>query len=586
MLRSVLKLSQIILDKNYDPPFPCSVCAKNVKDNQPAILCSCCSLWSHNKCNNINKKEYKFYQDNTEEIFLCRQCRDNSLPFSKLNDIELAHINKYGINEDNINLSLNPTPAQQAIIDKLNNYITQANTDDSLDSSESELEQPLTCSYFSCDDFVRAKFETGKNFSIFHLNIHSIQLHIKELRILLNLLKFKFDVIAISESKLKKGVEPQVDISLNGYRPPYETRTEAEKGGTLLYVSSELDFKPRKDLEIYESKVLESSFIEIINKKASNDIVGVIYRHPNMNTKEFIDNKLSDLLNKLSKEHNKKIYISGDFNFDLLKSTSHPDTADFYNKMSSNLLLPSIIIPTKINTKNDTLIDNIFSNQVNPDLISGNLTVNFSDGHLPSFVIIPKPNQNHVPKKHNLFKRDMKNFDRGNFLIDLAIVQWDDLIVDNDADKSFDNMLSCINKLLDKYAPLKKVTKQDLKRQSKPWITNGLLTSIKRKDKLFHLCVKTKNENIRLGIHTEYKKLRNKLNELIELSKKNYYGKYFTEHSNNIKKIWIGIKEIVNIKPKDNNAPSCIEIGNQVITDNIDICNKFNNYFSTVADNI
>ena len=147
-------------------------------------------------------------------------------------------------------------------------------------------------------------------------------------------------------------------------------------------------------------------------------------------------------------------------------------------------------------------------------------------------------------------------------------------------------MLSCINKLLDKYAPFKKVTKKDLKRQSKPWITNGLLTSIKRKDKLFHLCVKTKNENIRLGIHTEYKKLRNKLNELIELSKKNYYGKYFTEHSNNIKKNWIGIKEIVNIKPKDNNAASCIEIGNQVITDNIDICNKFNNYFSTVADNI
>ena len=101
---------------------------------------------------------------------------------------------------------------------------------------------------------------------------------------------------------------------------------------------------------------------------------------------------------------NKKIYISGDFNFDLLKSTSHPDTADFYNKMSSNLLLPSIIIPTKINTKNDTLIDNIFSNQVNPDLISGNLTVNFSDGHLPSFVIIPKPNQNHVPKKQSVYE--------------------------------------------------------------------------------------------------------------------------------------------------------------------------------------
>ena len=265
----------------YPPPFPCSVCTKNVKDNQPAILCSCCSIWSHNKCNNINKSDYKFFQDNPDEVFFCRTCRESSSPFNKLNDIEFAHVNKYGINNvDNLNLALDPSPAQQAIINKLNNYITHsASSNDSEDPLESELEQPVTCSYFSCDDFVKAKFETDKNFSIFHLNIHSIQLHIKELRIILNLFNFKFDIIAISESKLRKGIEPIVDISLDGYHPLYETRTEDEKGGTLLYVSSELNYKPRKDLEIYERKTLESSFIEIINKKASNDIVGIIYMH-------------------------------------------------------------------------------------------------------------------------------------------------------------------------------------------------------------------------------------------------------------------------------------------------------------------
>ena len=53
--------------------------------------------------------------------------------------------------------------------------------------------------------------------------------------------------------------------------------------------------------------------------------------------------------------------------------------------MTSNLLTPLIIIPTKINSTNDTLIDNIFSNQYNPDTRSGNLTLNISDGHLPSY---------------------------------------------------------------------------------------------------------------------------------------------------------------------------------------------------------
>ena len=81
------------------------------------------------------------------------------------------------------------------------------------------------------------------------------------------------------------------------------------------------------------------------------------------------------------KKRKKKIYIAGDFNFDLLKCSHHQDTANFFNKMTSNLLIPFILIPTKINTKNDTLIDNIFSNQYNPDTISGNLAVNISDGH-------------------------------------------------------------------------------------------------------------------------------------------------------------------------------------------------------------
>jgi len=28
--------------------------------------------------------------------------------------------------------------------------------------------------------------------------------------------------------------------------------------------------------------------------------------------------------------------------------------------------------------------------------------INLSDGHLPSFLIIPKQNQNHLPKKHTI----------------------------------------------------------------------------------------------------------------------------------------------------------------------------------------
>ena len=76
-------------------------------------------------------------------------------------------------------------------------------------------------------------------------------------------------------------------------------------------ITDKLNFKPRKDLEIYVSKELESSFIEIVNQKASNDIVGVIYRHPIMNTTDFIETRITQVVDKLAKEKNKKVYIAG-----------------------------------------------------------------------------------------------------------------------------------------------------------------------------------------------------------------------------------------------------------------------------------
>ena len=100
---------------------------------------------------------------------------------------------------------------------------------------------------------------------------------------------FPFDVICISESKIIKDFDPVVDISLPGFHAPISTPTESTKGGVLIYVNKNLNFKPRDDLKIYKSAQLESIFIEIINTNDTNDIVGVIYRHPSMNPVEFIN---------------------------------------------------------------------------------------------------------------------------------------------------------------------------------------------------------------------------------------------------------------------------------------------------------
>ena len=49
-------------------------------------------------------------------------------------------------------------------------------------------------------------------------------------------------------------------------------------------------------------------------------------------------------------------------------------------------------------------------------------------------------------------------------------------------------------KVTDKSAPLKKLTKEELKRSKKPWITNGVLTSIKKKNMLWKKVIKSNDQ--------------------------------------------------------------------------------------------
>ena len=92
-----------------------------------------------------------------------------------------------------------------------------------------------------------------------------------------------------------KNTLPVNDINLQNYCFEF-CSTESMAGGTALYIGNHLSYKPRKDLMIYKSYELESTFIEISNSKKANIIVGCIYRHPSMSLLEFNEHYLNKLL--------------------------------------------------------------------------------------------------------------------------------------------------------------------------------------------------------------------------------------------------------------------------------------------------
>ena len=73
---------------------------------------------------------------------------------------------------------------------------------------------------------------------------------------------------------------------------------------------------------------------------------------------------------------------------------------------------------------------------------------------------------------------------------------------------------------------------------------------------------------------------------LIRKSKQKYYSDFFTEHNNNIKKTWKGIRQLVNVNKKKSISIKLINENNKPITDNKEMANAFNNFYANLGNSI
>ena len=94
--------------------------------------------------------------------------------------------------------------------------------------------------------------------------------------------------------------------------------------------------------------------------------------------------------------------------------------------LASNSFTPLILQPTRITSHPKTLIDNIFSIIIDPDIISGSLTATISN-HLSQFAIIPNIFGNTASNKFNIYERQLNKFDQENFILDYFPIDWEDL---------------------------------------------------------------------------------------------------------------------------------------------------------------
>ena len=100
--------------------------------------------------------------------------------------------------------------------------------------------------------------------------------------------------------------------------------------------------------------------------------------------------------------------------------------------------------------------------------------------------------------------------------------------------KKFDFIVRSMKSLADTHMPVRKYTRREYKPKQKPWITQGIISSIKHRDYLF--CV-YKRSKLLTDFET-YKLFRNRLTHVKDLAKRKYYEEQFARNSRNSKRTW------------------------------------------------
>ena len=211
-----------------------------------------------------------------------------------------------------------------------------------------------------------------------------------------------------------------------------------------------------------------------IKIKDSNVIIGTIYRHPKNDLRKFII-ELNTSFEKI--KSNNTVYLIGDFNINLAStddtnSLSKSATA-YIDMLSSNGYFPIISLPTRVNDHSASIIDHIVTNDhlhsVSPGIIKCDLT-----DHYPIFCIVT--NLSIKKTIQPIYQRNFSKFNQNDFYEHLhskfcSLFQDKNEINAENFNVIFSRFLCIINRAINIFAPLEKLSRSQQRLRMKPLIT-------------------------------------------------------------------------------------------------------------------
>ena len=424
------------------------------------------------------------------------------------------------------------------------------------------------------------------SFSILSLNAQSIHAKIEELRVFIHSLSkinILFDAICIQETWLDSNSDVS-QLTISGYRIILHNKSASAHGGLAIYLRS--DYEYSDFISIKDSELWEGLFIRIKLQSLNKSLIlGNVYRPPNNlvePTNTFFDEfsqRLSELMS-----NNSECVIAGDFNIDLLKSPMRPLNKDFVDLISSHGFLPKITFPTHFTDHSATLIDN-FLCKLSHDYSAtsaGIFTEKLSD-HQAYFLSLDFLQSRRRPSHRITITKQPVNF-FSCFRDELERINFSEMLTSDDPHENLALLSNALDNVMSKLTVTKTVTFNKYKHKKNPWITQGIIISIKNRDKLFRRLKRTlPNSPDHVTLKTNLATYNGIIKKMIRQAKTDYYHTSFLNANNDPKLTWKTINSVLNRGHCDDSLPTHISVSGQEFRDKQQIVDQFNQHFASIG---
>jgi len=419
------------------------------------------------------------------------------------------------------------------------------------------------CTYYNCNSFnIGAGISSPNSLMILHHNIRSFSRNFDELAVFLDGLNRRFHVIILTETWFSANNTAVID-NYTGY---HVFRTTRLGGGVSVYVINSLKGEHLTDFS-FIGESYEVCTVKLVIGSDRIHIMGV-YRPPNDADFEYhLDNFLL-LLGELCKQ-DRKVFIAGDFNVDTSDDSARSRLFD--DAMRSIFLMPLITVPTRINNDSQTLLDNIWTNQLAISM-SGVFVVDVTD-HFPIFVVayhsiesnyIFKHFRDHSPQSLYELKSSVRSY----------VLNYN--IRNRDFDAELTGFMEDLMRIYDDCCAIR-AKRISVKSIAKPWVDGNLRNLIRRKHYLFG---QFKSGGCSFVFYNDFK---NMVSKQLKSAKRQFYRKKLNDTKSSTD-MWKILRKLLNGKDKSSNI--VLDIDGSTVSDSFEVASTFNSYFSNVADQI